>query len=198
MSIARSFGPVAEEMSAALEQYSKEELIDLLTHIVKTYVVEGTLPLKPDVGVSTSDEQLAQLSFPQLILHLQMRLDHREWNQFSVSGEDVWVSVGGQRLNLTGRPSALPQVQAPGRAPAAARPEAAAQPAAPAAAAAPPAPNPTPRQETPPQVPPQPTVERASDEVGPAGPAPEDLDAPGEPFQDDAEPSDRFGMLEFD
>lgn len=113
MSDARNFGPAAEQMKAALDRYSKEELVDLLTHIVKTYVVEGTLPLKPDVGQQQSDAHLARLSFPELVLHLQMRLDHREWNQFSVSGDDVFVESGGQRISLTSRRSSLPTAPPP-------------------------------------------------------------------------------------
>lgn len=114
MSSSRSFGPVAEQMKGALQKYSKDELVDLMTHIVKTYVVEGTLPLRTEGDDRRSEEELARLSFPQLLLHLQMRLDHREWSAFSVSGEDVWVSIGGQRLNLTSRqtaPSSAPPSQ---------------------------------------------------------------------------------------
>lgn len=195
MSMARNFGPVAEQMAEALEQYSKEELRDLLTHIVKTYVVEGTLPLKPEVGTVSGDERLAKLTFPQLILHLQMRLDHREWSLFSVSGEDVWVTSGGQRINLTGRPSSVPHVSPP-----------APEPAAEHAAPLPPQPEP-PIPAAPPMPTAQPAAPAAASSAPPA-PEADPLALEGEdaqqaareldPFEPDVEASERFGMLEID
>jgi len=176
MSTARSFGPAAEQMKAALEQYSKEELVDLLTHIVKTYVVEGTLPLKPDIGVRTGDEHLAKLAFPELILHLQLRLDHREWSLFSVSGEDVWVASGGQRMNLTG-PDVSPTTRSTEQPP---------------RATSTPTPPPPDLRRTEPPPPRHPEPAPAATEPGPQP------SAEPEPFGDDVEASERFGMLEID
>jgi hypothetical protein len=190
MSMARNFGPVAEEMAQALEQYSKEELRDLLTHIVKTYVVEGTLPLKPEVGTVSGDERLAKLTFPQLVLHLQMRLDHREWSLFSVSGEDVWVTSGGQRINLTGRPSPMPQASA-------VAPDQGAQPSAPL----PPLPEP-PIPAAPPMPVAEPTAPARTSAPDPLALEGEDARnaarADRDPFEPDVEASERFGMLEID
>jgi hypothetical protein len=175
----RSFGPVADQMKAALERYSKEELIDLMTHIVKTYVVEGTLPLKPEVGARAGAEQLTSLSFPQLILHLQMQLDHREWAAFSVSGEDVWVASGGQRINLTNRPTSLPPAPPP-----AAEPQASPPPTAPPAGS---------RGA-------RPSTPTPSDDQPAAPPSPPARNRPGEPepFSEDVQASERGGMLEID
>ena len=117
MSQSRDFGPAALEMKAALEQYTKGELVDLLSHLVQIYVVEGALPEKAAVKPmgKEGEDLFSRLSFPELILHLQMHLDHREWKQFSVSGDDVWVNAAGQRLNLTGRPEPIPPEAASGR-----------------------------------------------------------------------------------
>jgi hypothetical protein len=165
MSISRSFGPVAEQMKEALEQYSKEELVDLLTHIVKTYVVEGTNPQKSGGTTRSGEEHLATLSFTQVILHLQMHLDHREWSMFTVSGNNVWVSCAGQRLNLTGGPGPIPPVPA--------------------------------RSELEP--PPEGAPAEASEPVEETAPqSPEAVPREPEPFSDDVEASERFGMLEFD
>lgn len=171
MTSSRSFGPVAEQMKVALEKYSKDELIDLMTHIVKTYVVEGILPLQPETPQQSGEEQLAKLSFPQLILHLQMRLDHREWSAFSVSGTDVWVAAGGNRVNVTGGQSPLPPAPAPA-------PETRTQRGSSQAFG-----NPTepPADEPDPSQAPEPDPERNPN------------------FSDEeAEFSERFGMLEFD
>jgi hypothetical protein len=214
MSDARTFGPAAEEMKVALQRYSKEELVDLLTHIVKTYVIEGTLPLETNAGRQQSEAHLATLSFPELVLHLQMRLDHREWQQFSVSGDDVFVESGGQRLSLTSRRTALPQAPsgAPSPPPASAPGQAAnpqfapnmqrafgnlpastpprTQPQGerpgPQQAAARPAPGPAP---TPAQAAPPPE----------SFPPPSDPPESPEPFEDGGvDPTERFGMLELD
>ncbi|MBN1945106.1 MAG: hypothetical protein JW797_05485 [Bradymonadales bacterium] len=199
MTIARSFGPVAQEMKRALEVYSKEELIDLLTHLVKTYVVEGTLPLKPEVSSHKGDEKLSGLTFPQLILHLQMHLEHREWAMFSVSGEDVWVASEGQRINLTGRqtplPAAAPATQEPAREPAggytpapprAARPE----PSPPAPRSAPP--------EAPPAAAPTPARPESEPKQEQAEQPAADREEGSLVISDDVEATERFGMLEFD
>ena len=178
MSSSRSFGQAAEQMKGALQKYSKDELIDLMTHIVKTYVVEGTLPLRTEGDDRRGEEELARLSFPQLVLHLQMRLDHREWSAFSVSGEDVWVSMGGQRINLTSRHTA-------------------------------PSPGPSRSGAYEPIEPPETRLAREGteafgtptdtgkdeEEPPPESPAEEPPDFPAD---DDAELSERFGMLEID
>lgn len=177
MSSSRSFGPVAEQMKDALQKYSKDELIDLMTHIVKTYVVEGTLPLTDAKTDRSGEEELARLSFPQLVLHLQMHLDHREFSAFSVSGNDVWVSMGNQRINLTTRQNA------------------------PAPA---PVPDPTPPEQSEAQITPggrqafgEPTREEPPRPPDNARPEPPE-DNPDFPAHDDADVSERFGMLEID
>jgi len=167
-------------MKDALQKYSKDELIDLMTHIVKTYVVEGTLPLAPDSGATRSgEEELARLSFPQLVLHLQMHLDHREFSAFSVSGNDVWVSMGNQRINLTTRQNAP-------------------------APAPDPVPDPPPPQQSEAQITPggrqafgEPTREEPPRAPEGASPEPPE-DNPDFPAHDDADVSERFGMLEID
>ncbi|MCA9562470.1 MAG: hypothetical protein KC561_03230 [Myxococcales bacterium] len=173
MTIARSFGPAAEEMKSALEKYSKEELIDLMTHIVKTYVVEGTLPLKSEPSKKDGEEGLAELSFTQLISHLQMRLDHKEWDFFSVSGGEVFVTVRGQRLALSDRPAPIPDPP-----PRSATIETApvSPPSRPSAASTE-----------------QPRSEPSEDRGADSRP-----DVPPDPFSADAEESERFGMLEID
>ena len=43
MTRTRDFGPMAGKMRGALERYTKEELIDLMTHLVRVYVLDGTV-----------------------------------------------------------------------------------------------------------------------------------------------------------
>ncbi len=97
----RDFGQMAREMRASLDKYSKEELADLLTHLVRVYVVEGGASVSLDAGVSADWQQLRALSFSQLVLHLQMNLPHEELRGLHVSGARVWVEQGGVEISLT-------------------------------------------------------------------------------------------------
>lgn len=103
MSERRGVGRMTDQMREAMEQYSREELMDLLTHIVRVYVVEGG----SGAGVSVESapqglSELRGLSFAQLVLHLQMNLPHEGLRRLHVSGSRVWVSSSeGRELDLT-------------------------------------------------------------------------------------------------
>ncbi len=98
----RDFGPQASQMRDALERYSREELIDLLTHILRLYVIEAPDGVTEEVvSVPEPTLQLHDLSFPQLILHLQMNLAHAELQHLKVSGNRVWVERDGAEVLLT-------------------------------------------------------------------------------------------------
>lgn len=102
MSERRGVGRMTDQMREAMEQYSREELMDLLTHIVRVYVVEGG---GAGVSVESAPQGLSELrglSFSQLVLHLQMNLPHEELRRLHVSGSRVWMSSSdGRELDLT-------------------------------------------------------------------------------------------------
>jgi len=99
----RDFGPIAGQMREALDKYSRDELADLLTHIVRLYVIESDQAVVQDAPApSATFDHLRELSFSQLILHLQMNLDHPELAHLKVSGDRVWVERGNTELVLTG------------------------------------------------------------------------------------------------
>ena len=104
MSDRRDFGPIAGQMREALEKYSKEELADLLTHIVRLYVIEADDVVVQEATIPVSSmDNLKTLSFSQLVLNLQMNLDHPELQQLKVSGDRVWVEGrGGSEVVLAG------------------------------------------------------------------------------------------------
>ncbi len=110
MTQSRDFGPEAAKMRDALARYGKEELIDVMTHILRVYVLEENAPLTPDVDQPQAFEELARLTFPQLILHLQMSLEHEELGAFRVSGSDIFIRLGENEF-LLGGPG--PQLAAP-------------------------------------------------------------------------------------
>ncbi|MEO1266712.1 MAG: hypothetical protein AAFX99_01360, partial [Myxococcota bacterium] len=100
----RDFGPVAGQMREALEKYTREELADLLTHIVRVYVIEGKEPQLSEGGKVSPEESLKTLTFSQLILHLQMNLPHAELKRLRVSGERVWAERNGSEVLIAGEP----------------------------------------------------------------------------------------------
>ena len=82
----------------ALADCDREALLDMLTFVIKEYVVDGPPPMLMHQTESVSD--LATLSFAQLVTALQTRLELPELALFAVDGTQVSVRVGGvmQRL----------------------------------------------------------------------------------------------------
>jgi hypothetical protein len=113
----RDFGPQAADMRAALERYSKEELVELTLFIMKTYVLGSATTPDIEVGPIHPPAALDRMSFPQLVNHLQMSLKLEELEHFRVVGPDVYVTIGEREFDLLG---STPQGEgAPAPAPAA-------------------------------------------------------------------------------
>lgn len=124
----------------ALADCDRDTLLDMLTFVIKEYVVDGPPPMLMHQTESVSD--LASLSFAQLIGALQTRLDLPELGLFAVDGEQVSVRVGGVMQPLAARGGAqaadLPRPSAGVRV---VESQVAMRPPAPATAAAPAAPS---------------------------------------------------------
>src|SRR3954468_17510118 len=84
---------IASNVKDAFADADRETLLDVLTFVVKEYVVEGPPPMLIHQAETLSD--LQGQSFAQLITALQTRLDHPELAMFVVDGEQVSVRVGG-------------------------------------------------------------------------------------------------------
>lgn len=189
MTESRDFGRMAQELRQALDQYSREELADLLCHIMRTYVIEAGAPLELDTGPEPGLSELRSLSFAQLVLRLQMSLPQEELRRLEVSGSRVWVRDGQREIPLTQEepePEPVPDAEVIDREPPRAEPprsaspqEAPARPAAPARSAEPDpweAPgggwDPPTRDPEPAPAPAPPRVERVQAEPEPWRPAP--------------------------
>ena len=101
---------IACNVRDAFADADRETLLDILTFVVKEYVVEGPPPMLVHQAETLSD--LQGLTFAQLIAAIQTRFDHPELAMFVVDNEHVGVRVGGvvqpllaQRTPL-GQPSA--------------------------------------------------------------------------------------------
>jgi hypothetical protein len=77
----------------AFADADRETLLDVLTFVLKEYVVEGPPPMLIHQAETLSD--LQGVSFAQLVTALQTRFDHPELAMFVVDGEQVSVRVGG-------------------------------------------------------------------------------------------------------
>ncbi|MCB9561042.1 MAG: hypothetical protein H6708_11595 [Kofleriaceae bacterium] len=142
---------LASNVREAFADADRDALLDILTFVVKEYVVDGPPPMLMHQAETIAE--LANLSFAQLIAALQTRLDLPELALFAVDGDQVSVRVGGVMQPLQ-----------PGRTPAAELPRPSAgvrvvettvaqRPAAPAVAA-PAAPRPAPAPAPAPAAPP--------------------------------------------
>ena len=95
----------------ALADCDREALLDMLTFVIKEYVVDGPPPMLMHQTESVSD--LASLSFAQLITSLQTRLELPELALFAVDGEQVSVRVGGVMQPLHAGRGATPAADLP-------------------------------------------------------------------------------------
>ena len=84
---------LASNVTEAFADADRETLLDVLTFVIKEYVVEGPPPMLIHQAETLSD--LRGQSFAQLITTLQTRLDHPELAMFVVDGDQVGVRVGG-------------------------------------------------------------------------------------------------------
>ena len=84
---------ISTNVREAFADADKETLLDVLTFVVKEYVVEGPPPMLIHQAETLSD--LKGLSFAQLISALQTRFEFPELAMFVVDGENVGVRIGG-------------------------------------------------------------------------------------------------------
>jgi hypothetical protein len=97
---------IATNVKDAFADADKETLLEVLTFVVKEYVIEGPPPMLVHQAEQLSD--LKGASFAQIISALQTRFDHPELAMFVVDGESVGVRIGGvvQPLLATRQPLA--------------------------------------------------------------------------------------------
>lgn len=186
---------IATNVKDAFSDADRETLLDVLTFVIKEYVVEGPPPMMIHQAETLAD--LKGASFAQVISALQTRFDFPELAMFVVDGEHVGVRIGGvvQPL-LPGRQPAAAELPRPSAGVRVVETQAAVQqrpaPAAPPPQAAPPPVRgvsvrevaPAPASGSPPAAQPAPAAPAASG------------DKPDSGGGDDA--STRFGLLELD
>jgi len=90
---------IARDIRESLADYDREALLEILTYVFKEYVVQGTPPVL--LGRADTIEDLAGLSFPELMRALQTRLEHPELELFQVQDDVVLVRAQGVLTPLT-------------------------------------------------------------------------------------------------
>jgi hypothetical protein len=108
---------LASNVKDAFADADRETLLDVLTFVIKEYVVEGPPPMLIHQAETLSD--LRAPTFAQLIAALQTRFDHPELSMFVVDGEQVSVRIGNAvhpllpaRQPVGGTAAELPRPQA--------------------------------------------------------------------------------------
>jgi hypothetical protein len=84
---------LARNVREAFADADRETLLEVLTFVVKEYVVEGPPPMLVHQAETLSDMQ--GKTFAQLISALQTRFDHPELAMFVVDGDSVGVRING-------------------------------------------------------------------------------------------------------
>ncbi len=84
---------LASNVHDAFADCEKDQLLDILTFVLKEYVVEGPPPMLVHQAETLAD--LKSATFAQLITAMQTRFDFPELSMFVVDGEQVSVRVGG-------------------------------------------------------------------------------------------------------
>jgi hypothetical protein len=189
---------LASNVRDAFAELDRETLLDVLTFVLKEYVVEGPPPMLVHQAETLAD--LRGATFAQLISALQTRFDFPELAMFVVDGDTVSVRVG-----------AVMQPLVAGRQPLAAdlpRPAAGVRvvettlPQRPAAPAQPPAAPPPARgvsvRGRPSGEAPEPAAQPPAAQPAPAQPAPAATDKPADKPEGGDDASARFSLLELD
>ena len=199
---------LATNVKEAFGDMDRETLLEILTFVVKEYVVEGPPPMLVHQAETLAD--LKNCTFAQLISAMQTRFDFPELQMFVVDGDQVSVRVGGvvQPLIASRQPAAAAEATRPAPTPVA--PQRPATPASsgfidtrqPGAAAPPPMRGVTVREVG--AAPTPPASQPAAPAAQPAAPAAQPAassgapDKPDKPESSGDDASARFSLLELD
>jgi hypothetical protein len=188
---------LASNVRDAFAELDRETLLDVLTFVLKEYVVEGPPPMLVHQTETLAD--LRGATFAQLITALQTRFDFPELAMFVVDGDTVSVRVGGvmQPLVAGRQPLAadLPRPAAGVRVVETTLPP---RPPAASPQAPPPARGVSVRGRPSGEAPEPPAAQPPAAQPAPAQPAPAATDKPADKPEGGDDASARFSLLELD
>jgi hypothetical protein len=90
---------VREDIARSLSAVGPEELLELLSDLIKIYVIEGTAALDVDPSLVPPPAR-EPIGFARLITNLKARFDVPELEYFRVEGDSVLLTIGDQTFTL--------------------------------------------------------------------------------------------------
>jgi len=96
---------VLQDIAKTLHAVDKNDLVELLSDLIKIYVIEGTTALEIEPSVVESMGARERVGFARLIADLKTKLDLPELDYFRVEGDRVLITIGDQTFPLDGPPS---------------------------------------------------------------------------------------------
>ncbi|MFA5624873.1 MAG: hypothetical protein WC966_07450 [Bradymonadales bacterium] len=91
-----------QDIKSALQRYSKDELVDLMDHVLRIYVLNESVQIDTKLSKPETIKELAGLTFAQLLTTLQSSLELDELSQFRVTPYTVYVRIGELELDMNG------------------------------------------------------------------------------------------------
>ena len=95
---------VREDLARSLRGLDADELVALLSDLIKIYVIEGTSALDIEPSLVPPGDSHEHLGFARLITDLKARLKLPELEYFRVEGDRVLITIGDQTFPLDGPP----------------------------------------------------------------------------------------------
>jgi len=98
---------VREDLARSLRDLDPDQLVELLSDLIKIYVIEGTSALDIEPSLVPPSDSRERVSFARLITDLKARLNVPELDHFRVEGDRVLITIGDQTFPLDGPPRRL-------------------------------------------------------------------------------------------
>ena len=95
---------VRDDLARSLRDIGADELVELLSDLIKIYVIEGTSALDIEPSLVPPSDSRERVSFARLITDLKARLNVPELEHFRVEGDRVLITIGDQTFPLDGPP----------------------------------------------------------------------------------------------
>ena len=111
---------VRDDLARSLRDIGADELVELVSDLIKIYVIEGTSALDIEPSLVPPSDSRERVSFARLITDLKARVNVPELEYFRVEGDRVLITIGDQRFPLDGPPRRQRPAAADGPKPAAA------------------------------------------------------------------------------
>jgi hypothetical protein len=96
---------VLADIAKTLRAVDKDDLVELLSDLVKIYVIEGTTALDVAPSGVESTGARERIGFARLIADLKTKFDLPELDYFRVEGDRVLITIGDQTFPLDGPPA---------------------------------------------------------------------------------------------